>query len=1217
LNLLSIHLLGPLQITLEGQPVSGFASNKVRALLALLAVEPERPHRRETLAGMLWPGFPERSARVNLRHALANLRTAIADREASPPHLRITRQTIQFNAAGDAWVDVAAFLTLLEADSPTAQPTSQQLAEAVGLYRGEFLAGFSLADSSEFEEWVLVIRERLHRLVMDALRRLTSHYEAEREYERALHYAWRRVDLDPWREEAQRQVMRLLALSGQRGAALAQYENCRRALAQEMGVEPAPETTRLYEQIRDGRLDAPAGLLASPAGREIEHPALPKKEQPTRRPVFVARERELAQLDVCLADALAGQGQVVFVRGGPGRGKTALLAEFARRAMTAHPDLLAAGGACNTLSGVGDPYLPFREIVGALTGDLETPWTAGSLSRDHALRLWSALPLAVQALLEHGPYVTGILVRGPALLSRAAAAAPSDDAPWLSRLREHIGRQRVGAERLGSGDFFEQVTRVLRRLAESRPLLLILDDLQWVDAASTGLLFHLGRRLGGSRILIAGAYRPEEVALGLGGERHPLEKVLAELQVQSGKVGVDLTQDNEVEGRAFTAAFLDTEPNRLGPGFCSALFQRTAGHPLFTVELLRAMQQRGDLVRDEDGRWIEGATLHWDELPARVEGVIGERIGRLEAELRDILAVASVEGDEFTAQVVARVQGTGERQMLRLLAEELGARRRLVQAEGEARIGQQHLARYRFSHVLFREYLYGGLDPGRRRLLHWEVGAALESFYQERTGEIAVQLATHFGGDPEREQRYSRLAGEQAAAQFANQEAGYYLSRALALTPDDWLTERYDLLLAREKVYAWQGKRKEQEQDLEALQGVARALADPQKRAEVTLRQAGLAEARSDYRAAIAASKAALDLLPAGQHPGSEAFAYLQWARALWHLCEYEAARRQLETAVALAREAESAWLEAESLRNLGIVHSFLGDLDLATACGGESLSVFRALGDRQGERAARTSLGSFFSRRSEYQQAKDLWEAALRISRQVGHLWGEATVHGNLSAVLYACGDCQRAADHLAQGLRIARQVGSRNLEGRFLGSLGRVAQARNENARALQYLEQALATAQEVGNRHLETYTWLSLGQVLEELGRLGEANVAYRQAHDGWLEIGPQALTMVALAGLARVSLAQDDRRRALEQVETILCYLESGSLQGTYDPFLVYLTCYRVLHANDDPRAEAVLDRAYHWLQEVAAGFQDEDLQRSFLEKVAAHRDIVSEYEKGLK
>lgn len=272
---LSLSLLGPFQAALGGEPITAFESNKVRALLTYLAIESDRPHSREKLAGLLWPERSDQDASANLRYALSNLRAAIGDRAAiedraaSPSFLLVSRQTIQFNCASDAWVDVAAFSELLASPAPNIS----DLEQAVDLYRGEFLEGFFVGDSVAFEEWVLLKREQLGRQVRSALYRLAAMHEQRGEYERALPHAWRQVELDPWQEQAQRQLMRLLALSGQRAAALAQYEAFRQALVEELGVEPGRTTKELYEQIRDGKegLDERGDLR--PAGEAAPEPA--------------------------------------------------------------------------------------------------------------------------------------------------------------------------------------------------------------------------------------------------------------------------------------------------------------------------------------------------------------------------------------------------------------------------------------------------------------------------------------------------------------------------------------------------------------------------------------------------------------------------------------------------------------------------------------------------------------------------------------------------------------------------------------------------------------------------------------------------------------------------------------------------------------------------------------------------------------------------------
>jgi predicted ATPase/DNA-binding SARP family transcriptional activator len=321
---LSILLLGPFQVTLDGQPVTAFESDKVRALLAYLAVEADRPHRREKLAGLLWPDWPERSARTNLRGALSNLRATIGDRlpagseKGSPSFLLVSQQTIQFNAGSDAAVDVLAFNQLLgdltSSDSPESM---RRLEEAVALYRGAFLEGFSLPDSTAFEEWMLFEGERLQRLAVEALHTLGEWHAQQGQLELALPHAWRQVELDPWREGGHQQAMRLLAASGRRAEALAQYETCRRQLAETLGVEPSGETVALYKHIRDGTHETP---LPAPA------PSTPRPNLPAQLTPFVGRAAELAQVRERLRDPAC---RLLTLTGAGGIGKTRLALEAA------------------------------------------------------------------------------------------------------------------------------------------------------------------------------------------------------------------------------------------------------------------------------------------------------------------------------------------------------------------------------------------------------------------------------------------------------------------------------------------------------------------------------------------------------------------------------------------------------------------------------------------------------------------------------------------------------------------------------------------------------------------------------------------------------------------------------------------------------------------------------------------------------------------------
>ncbi|UCC89791.1 MAG: hypothetical protein JSV81_10875, partial [Anaerolineales bacterium] len=356
---LSLGVLGSLRVLIDDTPVGMFESDKARALLVYLAVEADCPHRRESLVGLLWPDCPEQVARHNLRQALFNLRLTIGDHSATPPYLLISRDAIQFNRASDFSLDLAQFNMLLhtcEEDRSRGIEDSSiraaRLEEMVKLYRGEFLQDFFLEDSAEFEQWALVQRESLHQHALDAHSYLANYYELHRYLQAARRHALRQLDLDPWREEAHCQMMRALALDGQRNAALAQYETCRRVLAEELGVEPSANTRELVEQIRTGMLKA---KYESPPSI----PTAPIHNLPVSLTSFLGREQELIDLDRLIGNP---ECRCISLVGPGGIGKTRLALQTAEQ----HRADFAHGVAFIPLAPVGSVGAAIPAIAGAI-----------------------------------------------------------------------------------------------------------------------------------------------------------------------------------------------------------------------------------------------------------------------------------------------------------------------------------------------------------------------------------------------------------------------------------------------------------------------------------------------------------------------------------------------------------------------------------------------------------------------------------------------------------------------------------------------------------------------------------------------------------------------------------------------------------------------------------------------------------------------------------
>ena len=312
---LGLHFLGPFQATLDGEELAGLPTTKVRALLAYLAVEAGRPHTRTLLAGLLWPEWQESAARRNLRQALSPLRASLGDRASGRPFIKASRDLLQMDPRSDWWLDVAVFQAQL-AQGGEGEAGVAQLTEAISLYRGPFLEGFSVGDSPEFEDWLILWRERLHRQAVVALLALAEILEQQGEHARAVEHARRLLELDPFDEQGHRQLMRSLAMGGQRSAALLQFEACASLLSEEFGVDPSPETAELGQRIRHGEIGGTATADDRPSGLPV--------------PLFhlVGREEELAQIvelvrsPSCRLLTLVGPG---------GIGKTRLAIEAAGR----------------------------------------------------------------------------------------------------------------------------------------------------------------------------------------------------------------------------------------------------------------------------------------------------------------------------------------------------------------------------------------------------------------------------------------------------------------------------------------------------------------------------------------------------------------------------------------------------------------------------------------------------------------------------------------------------------------------------------------------------------------------------------------------------------------------------------------------------------------------------------------------------------------------
>lgn len=888
-------------------------------------------------------------------------------------------------------------------------------------------------------------------------------------------------------------------------------------------------------------------------------------------PPFVGREAELERLDGFLARALVGECAICFVTGGAGTGKTAVLTAFARRAQRADPGLVVAIGDCNAQTGAGDPYLPFREILGQLTGDVEGRLAERKMTEENAGRLRRLLRSSAEALVEHGPDLVELVIPAGAILTRLGARVVSR-LPWARRLHELAERPLDHGVAIDPGSgleqshIFEQFTNVLRALADRHPLVLILDDLHWIDAASAELLFHLGRRLGPHRVLLIGAYRAADLRSRRteadGG--HPLEPVLGELKRLHGDVWIPLdgaeppgpesagaargsgssAERSVGTARRFLDALVDLQPNRLDESFRESLFRHTEGNPLFTLELLRSLRERGDLVRNEAGRWVEGPDLSWDAMPPRVEAVIGERVRRLGDRLHDLLRIASVEGEEFTAEVVASVSDEPVRAVVAALGGPLSAEHELVWARGVERVAGHSLGLYRFRHSLFQRFFYAQLDTVRRTYLHHDVARALEELYAGDPNAVAVRLALHFerAGETGKAIEYLQRAGDGARRAHANKDALGHYRRALDLleevwtadAEDTWVREtRQDLLEGIADVLELGGRHEE------ALRAYARALAvaeasdevGPVERARLHRKSAKPSELLRRYEDALEALRRAGSALGDGPAGGEDDEAW--WRERIqvsleriwvhYWLADEEAMERlagELRTTLGRASPVQKARLfGCELLLRFRKERYRLSEDTEALAR--HALGAARDVGEARDIANGLFVLGFTLLWRERFEEAEERLAAAIEEARRCGDAVILARALTYLAVVYRRTGRSDLSA-RIARG---ALDVSLAGEMGEYVGmakaNLGWAAWRRGERDEAEALTREAIGIWQELGytypfkwGGYFTLFAWAVEEDRVEEAARLagellGPVQVALSEDLTGALEAGMAAV------------------------------------------------------------------------------------------------------------
>jgi len=761
--------------------------------------------------------------------------------------------------------------------------------------------------------------------------------------------------------------------------------------------------------------------------------------------IFVGRERQLSRLDRFLEDALAGNGGVCFITGEAGSGKTELSKEFFARSQTKHADLIVAVGRCNSQTGEGEAYLPFKEVLRLLTGDVERELSGQAISPENANRLKKLFSNAGEAVVWFGPNLIDVFVPGSVLMTKAGIYI-AKKVGWAKKLEKLIEKRREAGYRppqLSQTSLYNEYAKVLFKLAEKKPIALVIDDLQWADPSSLELLFHLGRKVAGNRILLVGVYRPSDIAMGRKGERHPLEPIVHELGRTWGEVYVNLDlslekEEERAEVEAFVRDYVNKRysPNTFVEGFIKLITRQTEGLALFIVELLMNLEERGLIRRDEERRtWRQAEEIDVQALPAKVDSIVEERIMRLNDTQKGILTCAAVEGENFTAQVISKIRKISETDLVDILANDLGKRHRLVEERGFEVINGKEAYLYRFSHGIFQKHLYNDLGPVTKRFLHKNISECLEELYSERLSEVAPRLVRHYEAveDYEKCLDYALMAARAQRRQLAFQTTINWDEKALAFLdklPDTEANkgQRVYVGLMLVSIHGILGHNKEVLRLLPPLEKLASEISDLLSlgRIHVILgylhgQDLRLDEALEKLRKGLKISEELDDV-------ENVIWAHYVLSELNWYAGNFDKAIEHLKDGIKIVEErrGKEKWRASGHYTMLGTTYRVKGDLDEAEDFGRKALEYSEMAGDPFLMSYALVHYSGVCLEKGNVEKAEELCERGLKLAREVGNTGGTIQSFYGLGCVNAVKGEYERSIEYLEEAKKLSDESGT-----------------------------------------------------------------------------------------------------------------------------------------------------------------------------------------------
>ncbi len=1078
---LQIRLLGGLLIESEGRILPRIPSRPGRSLFAFLVLNRDRQLSRDLLAGMFWPDMADTQARRRLSQALWQIQTLFSGAGMAGSYLLASPNTVRFNPGPGFWLDVevfeAAVAPLKEAPAGELMTggAAGKLAEAVDLYRGELLAGV-------YDEWVLMDQQRLRLLYHRALSHLATIHKSRGEFEEALGYARRLALLEPLREDAHRDVMRLCLLAGRPNEALLQYEVCYSALVDELGAEPEAATTELFESIAAQRQ----------AGRRPFVPVVRSPLFDLATPIpMVGREDPRTAAVEAIEAALAGRGATVLVEGEPGIGKTRLLEAMAEDANWRGFGVLWGEALQDDAA---RSYHPLATALGGALSRLRSEQLAAQVDG-----LWlGVLSRIVPGLREVLPDVAAV-----------AALEPSEEA---GRMREAIARTVVGLGRI-------------------TPHVLIIDDFQWADDDTIAAVTDLAVAIRDAPVVLCLSYRAQEAR-----DRQEVWDALRQIDTMGRARRLSVESLSEAETaeliRVSSAARGDSE-------LVARIHTETGGNPLFVLETLRALHEHNVAAAEAED------TVGEFPLPSTVQDLIARRLQSLTPADRAILNLFAVAGLEADSAVIAASIDRPRPEFFEGL-DVLISRGILFERNNRYRFRHEQVRRVVLENLTDdqSEGLHGAVAVALERLYPDDSEAIAHHFVEAGLGGAAQPYAVRAAGRARAMRAYASAAGHYrtalAVGTFEGEERLEVLSGFEQVL--DVLGRRDEqavILSEMRSLVDATGTRR-----AAVLRRTAWHFAhtDRFEQAGRAAREALEADTGSGDNQALSEDRLVLgmiglwsgDLAAAVDHlregaglastPAQQAQLRRALGSALSAVQEYEEAATEAEVALELFGAADDRRGQAEALGLLGVITMERGQANEAVSHYDRAVTLCREIGYRHGEAVNTGNRGNALWYAGRIADALASFGEAIGLFRSMGNRRGEALVQANAASIHHSVvGDDATAGDYSRSALAYFTEVGNEDGAAQVLCNLADIERRAGRLGPAAEHLRDGLAAVERAGNRWLEVQLRYAEAQLLLLQGDHEGAGMAAESGLSLCRELGLSDFEagLLSVAGLARLA------------------------------------------------------------------------------------------------